>query len=78
MEINEFLDQLVELVKKIFLKKKTKVIGIEDLERSAQKAGIKITLDEDNVAELCFRLRDENVIARPQGAGIFRHIRIVE
>ena len=78
MEINENLDQLVELVKKILSKKKTKVIGIRDLERSAQKAGIQIILDEDNVAELCFRLREENVIARPQGAGVFRHIRIVE
>jgi hypothetical protein len=77
MEINQSLDQLIELVKKILLKKKTKVIGIEDLGRSAQKADIKVFLDEDNVAEL-FRLREENIIARPQGRGIFRHIRIVE
>lgn len=78
MAISEILDQLVELVKKILSKKNTKVIGIRDLEMSAQKVGIQIVLDEDNAAELCFRLREENIIARPQGAGIFRHIRIVE
>lgn len=78
MEINETLDQLVELVKKILSKKKTKVIGIDDLSRAAGKAGLKISLDEDNVAELCFRMREENIICRPQGSGIFRHIRILE
>ena len=78
MEIDESFSQLIELVKKILSKNKTKVIGIEDLGRSAQKADIKVFLDEDNVAELCFRLREENIIARPQGRGIFRHIRIVE
>jgi len=78
MEINETLDQLVELVKTILSKKKTKVIGIDDLSRTAGKAGLKISLDEDNVAELCFRLREENIICRPQGIGIFKHIRIIE
>jgi hypothetical protein len=78
MEINETLDQLVELVKTILSKNKTKVIGIDDLNRAARKAGFNIPLDEDNVAELCFRLREENIICRPQGCGIFKHIRIIE
>ena len=78
MEINETLDQLAELVKTIMSKNKTKVIGIDDLSRAARKAGFNVPLDEDNVAELCFRMREENIICRPQGCGIFKHIRIIE
>lgn len=76
MGINEALDRLTPLVVNIF--KEKKVIGTRDLEMSAKKVDIEITLDDDTVAELCFRLREEGVIAYPQGRGIFRHIRIVE
>lgn len=76
MGINEALDRVVRLIVNIL--KEKKVVGVRDLEMSARKAGVEIVLDKDNVSELCFRLREENVIAHPQGRGIFRHIRIKE
>lgn len=78
MEINDVLNQLTQLVIKTFNNKKTKVIGIRDLEIMAKKININISIDEEIVSELCFKLREEGIIARPQGAGVFFHIRSLE
>lgn len=76
MEIDDDFNRLVRLVANILSTQK--VIGVRDLQASADKLGIQITLDQDTVSELCFRLRDENIIARPQGKGIFLHIRVID
>jgi len=72
------IDQLIQLVIKILKKSSTKVIGIRDLQNAAIKSGIDISVDDENVGELCFRLREEGVIAHVQGKGVFQHIRIVD
>lgn len=71
-------EQLVELVKKILSKNKTKVIGLRDLHSKASGAGIDYDYSEDLFDDVCRRLRDENIIAYVQGKGIFMHLRIVE
>lgn len=70
--------QLVELVKKILTKKKTKVIGLIDLHSKASKSGLTYDYSEDLFDEVCRQLREENIIAYVQGKGIFMHLRIVE
>lgn len=65
-------DALIEIIKQ----RKTKVIGIHDLERAASLP--KDYLDDDSLAELCRQLREEHVIAYVQGKGLFKHIRITE
>lgn len=76
MEIDDDFNRLVRLVANTL--NNQKVIGVRDLQMSLDKLGIRVILDEDTISELCFRLRDENIIARPQGKGIFFHIRVID
>lgn len=71
-------EQLVELVKKIVTKNKTKVIGLRDLHSKAVDIGIDYDYSEELFDEVCRQLREENIIAYVQGKGIFMHLRIVE
>ena len=76
MEIDDDFNRLVRLVANTL--NNQKVLGVRDLQMSLDKLGIRVILDEDTISELCFRLRDENIIARPQGKGIFFHIRVID
>ena len=76
MEIDDDFNRLVRLVANTL--NNQKVIGVRDLQMSLDKLGIRVILDEDTISELCFRLRDENIIARPHGKGIFFHIRVID
>lgn len=71
-------EQLVELIKKIVNKNKTKVIGLRDLHSKAVDAGISYDYSENLFDDVCRLLRDENIIAYIQGRGIFMHLRIIE
>jgi predicted NodU family carbamoyl transferase len=71
-------EQLVELIKKIINKNKSKVIGLRDLHAKAADSGFDYDYSEDLFDEVCRLLRDENIIAYVQGKGIFMHLRIVE
>lgn len=71
-------EQLVELVKKIINKNKTKVIGLRELHSKAADVGVEYDYSEDLFDEVCRQLREENIIAYVQGKGIFMHLRIVE
>lgn len=77
MEITK-LDEIIELIIKILNKEKTKVIGIRDLQSKAKKNGFVFSFDDENIKELCSKLREKEVIAYIQGNGVFKHIKIVE
>lgn len=64
------LEQLVEIIKAA----NKKVIGIYDLERWAGLS--RNSLDDNLIQDLCRSLRQEGIIAYPQGKGLFRHLRI--
>ena len=66
------LEELVEIIKTA----NKKIIGIYDLER---KAGLSRNILDDNLIEdLCRLLRQEGIIAYPQGKGVFKHLRVVD
>lgn len=77
MEVTK-LDELIELVIEILNKEKTKVIGIRDLQSKAGKKGFVFSFDDENIKELCSKLREREIIAYVQGKGIFKHIRIID
>jgi hypothetical protein len=64
------LEELVEIIKAA----NKKVIGIEDLERKASLS--RNALTDYLIEDLCRLLRQEGIIAYPQGRGVFKHLRI--